>query len=270
MVSLQLFHLDSFYHNTADIDYINFGFDEKVKISGDIINPINYENKVEFILRKALIVCGGWTGHEPEQVSEIFKKMLEEMGFVDEISRSLDVYLDTEKMNSLSLIVTQWTMGEITEEQCKGVTEAVDSGVGIAGTHGGMCDAYRQNTTWQFMTGGQWVAHPGNDGIEFEVNIGKQKNNILAGIEDFKIKTEHYYLHVDPAVKVLATTLFPIAEGGHTSNGKVKMPVAWTKRWGKGKVFYNALGHLANVFDNKSALEMTKRGFEWAARKEDI
>lgn len=216
--------------------------------------------------RKALIVQGGWDGHEPVQVAEVFKKLLESCDFEVEVSDTLDSFLDAEKLKNLNLIVPVWTMGEITNEQCQPVLQAVEAGVGIAGCHGGMCDAFRGNVDWQFMTGGQWVAHPGNDGVEYMVNIKGFSSPIVEGINDFSVKSEHYYLHVDPAVEVLATTRFPVFQGAHSPNGQVDMPVVWTKKWGQGRVFYNSLGHHADVFDIPEAFEIMKRGFLWAAK----
>lgn len=217
-------------------------------------------------MKKALIVQGGWDGHEPVQVSEVFRSILEESGFKVEVSDTLDAFLDVEKLKGLDLIVPVWTMGKITNEQCQPVLQAVASGVGIAGCHGGMCDSFRESTDWQFMTGGQWVAHPGNDGTEYVVNVKKGANPLTEGIEDFTVKSEQYYVHIDPAIDVLATTRFPVADGPHSSNGEVDVPIAWTKRWGKGRVYYNSLGHHADIFEIEGAREMMKRGFLWAAK----
>lgn len=219
---------------------------------------------------KALIVWGGWLGHEPEQVTQVFKRTLEECNFEVEVSDTLDAFLDVEKLKTLHLIIPEWTMGKITREQVKPVMEAVASGVGLAGCHGGMCDSFRESVEWQFMTGGQWVSHPGGDGVEYEVNIRRGSSPIVEGIEDFKVKSEQYYVHVDPAIEVLATTRFPVVNWYHASNGCVDVPVVWTKRWGHGRVFYNSLGHHADVFDIREALEIMKRGFLWAAEGKDI
>lgn len=219
------------------------------------------------MIKKALIVQGGWNGHEPVQVSEIFGDILKKEGFEIEISETLDSFLDEERLMSLDLIVPVWTMGEIKNEQLNPVLNAVAAGVGIAGCHGGMCDSFRNSVQWQFMTGSQWVAHPGNDGVEYEVNIVKTSSSpIINEISDFKVKSEQYYLHVDPAVNVLATTTFPVIEGPHSTNGRVTVPVVYTKRWGKGKVFYNSLGHHADIFDIPEAKELMRRGFLWAAK----
>jgi type 1 glutamine amidotransferase len=215
--------------------------------------------------KQALIVWGGWDGHQPKEVAGIFKDVLEQEGFVVEVSDKLDVFADAEKLKELDLIVPVWTMGQIDATSVNNVSTAVQSGVGLAGCHGGMCDAFRMNTDWQFMTGGQWVAHPGNDGLEYMVNIVSNTSPLVAGIGDFVVKSEQYYLHVDPAVEVLATTRFPIAPGPHSLNKPVDMPVVWTKRWGVGRVYYNSLGHQANIVDMPQTKELMRRGLLWCA-----
>lgn len=221
-------------------------------------------------MKKALIVRGGWDGHEPGPVSEVFRGILEGEGFAVEISDTLDAFCDEEKLKTLSLIIPVWTMGEIRRDQVTPVLNAVASGVGLAGCHGGMCDAFRNSTEWQFLTGAQWVAHPGGDGTPYRVCIKKSSSSPLTeGIEDFDVKSEQYYIHVDPAVNVLAATTFPVAEGPYAANGSVEVPVAFTKRWGLGRVYYNSLGHHADIFDIPQAREMMRRGFLWAARPED-
>jgi len=214
---------------------------------------------------KALIVWGGWDGHQPEQVAEIFKGQLEAEGFEVDVRDTLEAFADVEYLKSLDLIVPAWTMGEIEQELVDNVSAAVQSGVGLAGCHGGMCDSFRKNVDWQFMTGGQWVAHPGNNGVQYMVNIANTSSELVAGIEDFEITSEQYYLHVDPAVEVLATTRFPVTSGPHSLNKAVDMPVAWTKRWGVGRVYYNSLGHQANIMDIQVVREMMRRGFLWCA-----
>lgn len=217
-------------------------------------------------MKKAIVVQGGWDGHEPKLVSARFAGILEKEGFSVEIFDSLDCFANLEKLMELDLIVSCWTMGEINREYTMNVAKAIGAGVGLAGCHGGMCDSFRQDTEWQFITGGQWVSHPGGDGIEYIVNITSSSNPITRGITDFPVKSEHYYLHIDPAVEVLATTRFPIVPYYHISNKPVDMPVAWTKMWGNGRVFYNSLGHHDDVFDNSpSAQEIMRRGMLWAA-----
>ena len=217
-------------------------------------------------MQKALIVWGGWLGHEPEQVAQIFADVLGQENFEVEVSDTLDAFLDVERLKGLDLIVPIWTMGEINKEQVEPVLEAVAGGVGLAGCHGGMCDSFRNSVQWQFMTGGNWVSHPGGDGVEYVVNIKRGSSPLVEGLEDFPVRSEQYYLHVDPAVEVLATTRFPTVNWYHASNGIVDMPVVWTKRWGHGRVFYNSLGHHADIIDMETPKELMRRGFLWAAK----
>ncbi len=216
-------------------------------------------------MKTAWILRGGWDGHEPVQVSQVFSDILQKEGFAVEVFDSLDALLD-ERLKDIHLLVPVWTMGEISSAQVKAACAAVAGGVGLAGCHGGMCDAFRQSTDWQFMTGGQWVAHPGNDGTPHYVDIKNVASPLVEGISGFEVKSEQYYLHVDPAVSVLATTRFPVADGPHTPNGAVDKPVVWTKYWGRGRVYYNSLGHHADVFDIPQARELMRRGFLWAAK----
>jgi len=220
--------------------------------------------------QKALIAWGGWDGHEPDKIAAIFNKTLLAEGFDVQVSDSLDAFSDQEKLKALDLIVPIWTMGEIDDQRSGNVSEAVANGTGLAGCHGGMCDAFRNNVLWQFMTGGNWVAHPGNGGVEYPVNICNSSSPLVDGIKDFTIRSEQYYLHVDPAVEVLATTPFPQSRGYHSANGHVDMPVVWTKKWAVGRVFYNSLGHNAELFQHPEALELMRRGFLWAAEGKKI
>lgn len=212
---------------------------------------------------RALMVHGGWQGHEPLACVEIFAPFLREQGFEVRISDALDVYLDEEYMRSLSLIVPVWTQGIITPEQETGLLDAVESGVGIAGWHGGMGDSFRDSVNYQFMVGGQWVAHPGNI-IDYTVNITNHDDPITAGLSDFQMHSEQYYLHVDPSNDVLATTTFT-GEHAPWIAGTV-MPVVWKRMWGAGRVFYSSLGHVARDFDVPEAAEIVRRGMLWAAR----
>ncbi len=217
--------------------------------------------------KQALIVSGGWDGHQPKEVADIFADVLRKEGFDAEISYTLDAFLDEERLHTLDLIVPIWTMGEIKDEQLQPVMRAVAGGVGMAGCHGGMCDSFRNSVDWQFMTGSQWVAHPFNDGVDYEVNMVRTSSSpLIEGIPDFQVSSEQYYLHVDPVVNVLATTTFRKSEGPHSANGEIVMPVVYTKRWGEGKIFYNSLGHQANIFDIPEAKELMRRGMLWAAK----
>lgn len=217
-------------------------------------------------MAKALVTWGGWEGHEPEKVGPMFADWLREAGMEVTLTDSLACFDDAEALKTYDLIVPVWTMSKIEKQQALNACAAVAAGTGIAGCHGGMCDAFRENVDWQFMTGAQWVAHPGNDGVEYGVRITSE-DPLVAGIGDFTVKTEQYYLHVDPAVKVHAVCDFPVVEGPHSVNGPVAMPVVFTKGYGQGRVYYNALGHQKNVIDHGPAAELMRRGLVWAVRR---
>lgn len=217
-------------------------------------------------MKKALIFWGGWDGHEPTKVSARFASILKKHDFEVEICEGVECLSDLEKLKTYDLLVPCITGSTIPREYERNVSEAIASGVGIAGCHGGMCDSFRNSTEWQFITGGQWVSHPGGDGIEYTVNIHRGTSPIIDGIEDFKVVSEHYYLHVDPSIEVLASTHFPLVNYYHAANKPIAMPVVWTKYWGVGRVFYCALGHHDDVFDNSpSAQVLMERGMLWAA-----
>lgn len=208
-------------------------------------------------MKRALIVQGGWDGHEPVQVSEILAKLLRESEFSVEISDTLDSLADEEKLKSLNLIVPIWTQGEITSEQLAPLLSAVKSGVGISGCHGGLADSFRNEPEFQYMVGGQWVAHPGNDGVHYDVHIVASNHPITQGMADFHVCSEQYYMHVDPAIEVLATTTF---------FGQTTMPVVWTKTYGEGRVFYCSLGHHADIVAMPEVSTIMQRGMSWAAK----
>ena len=222
------------------------------------------------IKKQALLLVGGWDGHEPELVSKRFATFLEEEGFTVRVEHSFEVLQDREYLFSLDLFVPVWTMGDLPSDQVGNLVDAIGSGVGIAGCHGGMCDAFRNNVVWQFMTGGNWVAHPGSDGVPYRVHIKNSSSELTRGIEDFDVVSEQYYLHVDPAVEVLATTDFPTIDWYHSTNGAVTMPVVWTKRWGHGRVYYNSLGHHNDIFDIPEAWTLMKRGLLWASESKKL
>lgn len=215
---------------------------------------------------RALLVRGGWTGHEPVETSDAILAALRSDGVECTVADSLAVYADRSTMHGLDLVVQCWTMGEIAPEELEGLLAAVRSGVGFAGWHGGLCDAFRSAPAYQFMTGAQWVAHPGGK-VDYEVNVvpARRDDPIVAGIDDFSVHTEQYYLHVDPSNDVLATTTFGASDEAPWIAGCV-MPVVWTRTYGDGRVFCSALGHDAHDFATWQVGELVRRGCAWAAR----
>jgi uncharacterized protein len=212
--------------------------------------------------KTALIVWGGWEGHTPERSAHVVRDMLESNGFSVRLQDSTRAYADP-AIADLNLIVPMITMSTIEKDEVENLCAAVKGGVGLGGFHGTMCDSFRNETEYQFMTGGQWVSHPGNI-IDYRVNIAKPDDAVVKGVGDFDYRSEQYYMHVDPAVEVLATTTF---SGEHCNFIKgVVMPVVWKKRYGKARVFYSALGHTADEFEAPQMKAIVERGLLWAAR----
>jgi len=212
--------------------------------------------------RKILYTYGGWKGHEPVKSLDVFIPWLKKEGAVVETFDNLDPYADEKYMENIDLVIQTYTSGNISGEQEKGLIKAVTAGCGLAGWHGGLCDSFRQNTNYQFMTGGQWVAHPGGI-INYQVNITDHEDPVTSGLSDFGMHSEQYYLHVDPNMKVLATTEF---SGKHAPwiDGCTR-PVVWKKMHGSGRVFYSSLGHVMKDFKVPEALEIMQRGIKWAS-----
>ena len=166
-------------------------------------------------------------------------------------------------MSNTDLIIQHITMSTIKAEESKALQKVVSRGVGLAGCHGGLGDAFRDDTEYQYMIGGQFVKHPGGQ-LDYTVNMTTTENVITKGIKDFSLHSEQYYLHIDPAINVLATTVF---NGDNDSwiEG-IKMPVVWTKIYGKGRVFYSSLGHSADVFEIPEVWQLMTRGVAWATK----
>lgn len=210
-------------------------------------------------MKKVLFVRGGWDGHQPEKIVQLFADELQTRGLEPEVVASLEPLADVDRLKTYALIFPCWTMGQLTNEQEKGLCDAVRSGVGLAGVHGGMGDAFRGRLDYEWMVGGHFVGHPHVG--DYSVRVTDWASPITAGLPaNFAYRSEQYYLMTDPGVHVLADTAY--AHEGRV----VAMPVAWIKTWGAGRVFYNALGHNPDEFTQfPEARRLTVQGCLWAA-----
>ena len=210
-------------------------------------------------MKKALFVCGGWDGHHPEKIVSLFAGDLRAQGLESEVVTSLAPLADVERLKSFALVFPCWTMGTLTDEQERGLVAAVRAGVGLAGIHGGMGDAFRGRPDYEWMVGGHFVGHPHVG--DYEVRVTEPADPITEGLPpSFAYRSEQYYLLVDPAVRVLADTVY------RHEGREVTMPVAWTKTWGAGRVFYSSLGHEPAEFErHPAARRLTVQGCLWAA-----
>lgn len=212
--------------------------------------------------KKALIFWGGWEGHTPERSAGAVRDILAGHGVDVTVAPGTKVLAET-NLTTYDLIVPVVTMSTIEKEELAALLQAIKAGTGLAGFHGTMGDSFRNEPEYQFMVGGQWVAHPGNI-IDYRIDVTKPNDPIMAGISDFAYRSEQYYMHVDPSNEVLATTTFS-GEYLNFIEG-VTMPVVWKKMFGKGRVFYSSLGHVADEFDVPEMRTIFERGALWAMR----
>lgn len=235
---------------------------------------------------KAVIFAGGWSGHSPSAFAAWAEDLLSSQDYQVETFNTLEPLTDPTTMQNFDLIVPIWSSarsshasewGNMTREQEAGLMEAVKSGIGLAGWHGHMGDAFRDRPNYHFVVGGQFVGHPPgwpdnpvpeDDFIDYQVNIVRPDDPIVAGLNDFVVHGEQYYMHVDPSNDVLATTTFsgqylPWIEG-------CVMPVVWKRRWGGGRVFYCSIGHTVDELNMPEVYEIMRRGLIWAGRNSGI
>jgi uncharacterized protein len=210
--------------------------------------------------RRALVVRGGWEGHLPVEATELFIPFLRENAFEVTVSDNLDSYLD---LDGTDLVLQCISMGEITSEQCKGLEAAIRGGTGFAGWHGGIVDSFRSNTDYSFITGGQFVSHPGGF-VDHEIEIVAE-HPIVAGIKHFSLHTEQYYVHADPTNQVLATTTFR-AHPDYPWIAGATMPAVWTRTWGDGRIFVCTPGHSLADLETPEVRTIIERGLLWASK----
>ncbi len=208
----------------------------------------------------AWILTGGWSGHDPEGVAAWTAERLASIGIESEVVRDLDRLLDADALDALSLVVPNWTMGSLGRDAEVALVRAAERGLGLVGTHGGMGDAFRGSLDYQWLVGGQFVAHPG-DVCEHRVTFDPG-SPLLGDLPAVELTTERYVMLVDPAVQVHATLTFgadplPWLDG-------VRVPVAWTRRWGAGRVAYLSVGHSVDDLRVATLTTAYERLARWA------
>jgi type 1 glutamine amidotransferase len=217
--------------------------------------------------RRALIVRGGWEGHQPVEATQRFIPFLEEHGFAVEVHDTPEVYADADRLAATDLVVQCYTQGEATDEQVQGLSSAVLAGTGLAGWHGGICDSFRGSPDYLHLTGGQWAAHPGGF-VEHDVEVvpGRADHELVAGLSPrWSLDTEQYWVLTDELNDVLATTTFGVRDDTPWRE-PLTCPAVWTRRWGQGKVFVSTIGHKLEDLDHPDVRTLTERGLVWASR----
>ena len=228
--------------------------------------------------RRALIVRGGWAGHQPVETTDLFVPFLEQNGYDVRIEESPEIYADAVAMAETDLIVQSVTMSEISGAAVQGLRDAVLAGTGLAGWHGGIVDSYRANSDYLQLVGGQFATHPAKhpdarEGGEADnflcytvdlTDLGRE-HEIMTGVEDFTLRTEQYWVLTDDLNDVLATTTHPV-QPFHPWHRPITSPAVWTRQWGKGRVFVATPGHSLVVLRDTSVRTIIERGMLWASR----
>ena len=214
-------------------------------------------------MKKAIIVWGGWQGHEPEQCAGIVAELLREDGFAVDVTGDLGIFASPQ-LAKADLLVPIITGETLEKPHASALVEAVRGGLGLGGHHGALATSFKESAAFRYVSGVTWVAHPGNI-IDFHVGVTRQDDPIMEGISDFDYRSEQYYLHYDPSVEILATTTFTGAYDPAARN--VVMPVVFKRHFGAGRIFYSALGHVAAEFDHPYMPLILRRGLGWAARQ---
>ena len=213
-------------------------------------------------MRKAIVVWGGWKGHEPEECAGVVGDILRKNGFSTEVTGDLGIF-GSPDIAKADLLVPIITGEKLEKAHADALVEAVRGGLGLGGPHGALATSFKESAPFRYVSGVTWVSHPGNI-IDFRVNITRQNDPVVEGIPDFDYRSEQYYLHYDPTVEVLATTTF---SGEHDEAARnVVMPVVFKRHFGQGRVFYSALGHVAAEYEHAHMREILRRGLLWAAR----
>jgi type 1 glutamine amidotransferase len=204
-------------------------------------------------MTKALIVYGGWEGHNPAGMAAFLADLLRQAEIEPTVTPSFGD-LEWLQRDGFQLVVPVWTMEHLEPHLVKALLDAVHNGVGLATLHG-VIDSFRHEAEFHYMLGGQWVTHFEFAVRTYDVEIADGSGPLTQGLANFEVTTEQYYLLVDPANSVLATMQVD----------DTRMPVAWTKPYGKGRVFYCSLGHSVETVSHPVAQALIKRGMVWAA-----
>jgi uncharacterized protein len=228
--------------------------------------------------RKALVVRGGWAGHRPVEATEMFLPFLKEQGFAVRVEESPDIYADAGEMAGTDLIVQCVTMSETGPEQVAGLQAAVAAGTGFTGWHGGIADSFRASADYLHLLGGQFATHPGKEPglrcgdetdnfLPYRVAITAlgREHPITAGLADFDLRTEQYWVLHDDLIDILATTTHP-AQPWQPWHRPVTSPVIWTREWGAGRIVVTTPGHSLEVLADPNVRTLIERGMLWATR----
>ncbi|WP_285106369.1 ThuA domain-containing protein [Promicromonospora sp. MEB111] len=229
--------------------------------------------------KRALVVRGGWTGHQPVETTDSFLPFLAEHGYEVRVEDSTAVYADADYLTGIDVIVQTVTMSTIESAELSSLIAAVAAGTGLAGWHGGIADSYRNSSDYLQLIGGQFATHPpkapraelageaADNFLRHTIDIVPERADhpIVAGISDFELTTEQYWVLSDEYNDVLATTTLA-ARDFDPWHRPVTCPAIWTRQWGAGRIFVSTPGHELAVVDDPNVRTVIERGILWASR----
>jgi len=196
-------------------------------------------------------------GHDWKGNFAILQKVLEATGDF-EITASTDLdELKAENIKKYDVVLFYGSGNNFkSPEQEKGLLDFVRNGGGWAGIHSASDSFKKSDAYWQ-MLGGRFAGHGGG---KYWVRIVDKEHPITKGLEDFQNQGEtyrhRYYKGFTPhsLVKI--------------DRGKEQQSMGWCHQYGKGRVFYCALGHGRAAWSNPGFQRFVVRGLYWAAGRE--
>jgi type 1 glutamine amidotransferase len=150
----------------------------------------------------------------------------------------------------------------LSEEQRRAILEFVASGHGFVGVHGASTILYDW-TAYGEMLGAQFRSHP--PGQPFTVLVEDREHPSTRHLPArFGVTDELYTFRTSP--RGVDRILLRAEPGSLGLEGD--LPLAWTKSYGVGRVYYNALGHYDAGWEDPDFQAQLRGGLRWAARLE--
>lgn len=226
-----------------------------------------------------VLLFGGGPIHDFRGICSVLREYLEQAGSftIDWVVEDYDVFL-AERIGAYDLVVLYHTGGTLSPEQAGGLTQWVAAGHGFVGVHSAT-DSFKANAEYIAMLGALFRRHPavrrftvslvdpvpGVESIENHLS-----HPITSGMEgytkkdweswpifEYEVEDEQYLMEMVSHVDVLANTIY---------KGRA-CPIAWTRTWGEGRVYYLALGHDVSACRFPVFKTLFQRGAQWAAGK---
>ena len=219
-------------------------------------------------MKRALYLYGGFPGHLPYDVAKWARGLMAELEY--EVEETQDPHRFEDDLTGYDLIVLGWTQAQTTEDLSDRaearLMEAARAGTGFVGWHGATA-AFRSSLPYNWILGASFIEHPGGEAVRvpYEVKIVDRDHPVSRGVEDYQVRSEQYFMQVDPSVHVLATTTFD-GEPDVPWLAGVEMPVAYVKQFGDGRVFYTPPATSSTRWNAPRSPPWCASGMEWAAR----